>query len=115
MPETPLRHDPVTIPCPHCEQPFTPTGKRLYCTNACKAAAYRRRHQAPITPVVLARARPRRPVTVYECDTCATRTVGQQRCDQCGTFMRRIGLGGHCPHCEEPVAITDLLDEEVGT
>jgi hypothetical protein len=113
MPDTPLRHDPVTIPCPHCGQPFTPAGKRRYCTNACKAAAYRRRHQTAITPVTLPRARPRRPVTVYECDTCGTRTVGQQRCDQCGTFMRRIGLGGHCPHCDEPIAITDLLKEEV--
>ena len=28
--------------------------------------------------------------------------------------MRRVGIGGHCPHCDEPVAITDLLDEEVG-
>jgi hypothetical protein len=27
--------------------------------------------------------------------------------------MRRVGLGGHCPHCDEPVAIADLLDEEV--
>ena len=113
MPEIPLRHDAVTIPCPSCGQPFTPTGKRRYCTDACKAAAYRRRHHAAIAPVVLPRARPRKPVTVYECDTCGTRALGEQRCDDCGTFMRRVGLGGHCPHCDEPVAITDLLDEEV--
>ena len=112
MPEIPLRHDPVTIPCPHCGRPFVPTGKRRYCTDACKAAAYRRRH-ATVAPAPFPRARPQTPVTVYECDTCGTRTVGQQRCDQCGTFMRRIGIGGYCPHCDEPVAITDLLDEEV--
>jgi len=29
------------------------------------------------------------------------------------TFMRRVGPGGNCPHCDEPVAITDLLGEEV--
>jgi hypothetical protein len=113
MPETPLRHDPVTIPCPHCGRPFAPTGKRRYCTNACKAAAYRRRRQHIVAPVVLPPARPRKPVTVYDCDTCGTRALGQQRCDQCGTFMRRVGLGGHCPHCDEPVAIGELLDEEV--
>jgi len=113
MPEIPLRHDAVTIPCPVCQRPFVPTGKRRYCTDACKAAAYRHRQQAAIAPVVPPRTRPRKPVTVYECDTCATRTIGEQRCHDCGTFMRRIGIGGHCPHCDEPVAITDLLDEEV--
>lgn len=113
MPEIPLRHDPVTIPCPTCGQPFAPAGKRRYCTNACKAAAYRRRHQPAATPIVLPRARHRTPITVYECDTCGTRTVGEQHCHDCGTFMRRVGLGGHCPHCDEPIAITDLFDEEV--
>jgi hypothetical protein len=27
--------------------------------------------------------------------------------------MRRIGLGGRCPHCDEAVSVADLLDEEV--
>jgi len=27
--------------------------------------------------------------------------------------MRRIGLGGRCPHCDEAVAVADLLDQEV--
>jgi hypothetical protein len=113
QPDTPLRHDAVTIPCPRCATPFTPAGKRRYCSDACKAAAYRRRTHTAVAPVVLPPARPRKPITVYECDTCGTRALGEQRCDPCGTFMRRIGLGGHCPHCDEPVAITDLLDKEV--
>lgn len=112
QPDIPLRHDAVTIPCPRCGRPFVPAGKRRYCSDACKAAAYRRR-QHIVAPVVLPRARPRKPITVYECDDCATRALGEQRCDQCGTFMRRIGIGGHCPHCDEPVAVTDLLAEEV--
>jgi hypothetical protein len=113
QPEIPLRHDAVTIPCPRCGQPFVPTGKRRYCTDACKAAAYRRRHHAATAPIALPPARPRKPVTVYECDSCGTRALGEQRCEDCQTFMRRIGLGGHCPHCDEPVALTDLLVEEV--
>ena len=113
QPEIPLRHDAVTIPCPRCGQPFSPTGKRRYCSDACKAAAYRRRHHPADAPVVLPRARPRKPVTVYECHTCGTRALGEQRCEDCGTFMSRIGIGGYCPHCDEPVAVTDLLDEEV--
>jgi hypothetical protein len=27
--------------------------------------------------------------------------------------MRTIGLGGECPHCGEPVAVTELLAQEV--
>jgi hypothetical protein len=26
-------------------------------------------------------------------------------------FARRIGIGGSCPHCDLPVAVTDLLDQ----
>ena len=51
--------------------------------------------------------------TVYACDTCGTRSLGQQRCEEFGTFMRRLGPGGQCPNCEEALGITDLVDEEV--
>ena len=51
--------------------------------------------------------------TVYACDACGTRLLGQQRCEECATFMRRLGPGGHCPHCQEALAITELVDEEV--
>jgi hypothetical protein len=27
--------------------------------------------------------------------------------------MRKVGIGGSCPHCDEPVAVTELLGEEV--
>ena len=101
--------------CNHssCNCPASESRRDGYCSDACKAAAYRRRHHATVAPVTLPPRRPRKPVTVYECDDCGTRAVGQQRCDQCATFMRRIGIGGHCPHCNEPVAISDLPDEEV--
>ena len=36
---------------------------------------------------------------------------GEQRCPDCGIFGRRIGTGGPCPHCAEPVALTDLIEE----
>ena len=87
--------------------------RKRYCSDACKAAAYRRRHHVAAAPVTLPPARPRKPITVYECDTCGTRALGEQRCEDCGTFMRRIGYGGHCPSCDEPGAVRDLLDEEV--
>ena len=110
--ELPLRHDTVTIAtCPVCNQTFTPKGRRRFCTDACKATAYRRRHNPQPAPINVPPGRPRRPITVYECGTCGNRALGQQRCDDCHTFMTRIGYGGLCPNCSDAVAITELLDQ----
>ena len=54
---------------------------------------------------------PRRQITIYECPDCGERLLGEQRCDTCHTFTRRSGIGGTRPHCDEPVAITDLIDQ----
>jgi len=110
---TPSRNDPVTITCPVCQQSFARRGKRQWCSDACRAAAWRRRHQVAGPVLAVPAARPRRPITVYECQGCGARALGQQRCEECGTFMRKVGLGGPCPHCDEPVAVTELLDQEV--
>jgi len=99
--------------CPVCQREFTPAGRRRYCSDACRAAAYRRRRDPPRPPVSVPRARPRRPITVYECGTCGGRALGEQRCPDCTTFMRRVGIGGTCPCCQEPVAVTDLLGPEM--
>jgi hypothetical protein len=69
---------------------------------------------APGTPERDRGARPGTAPTadhVYECAGCGTRALGQQRCDTCGAFSTRVGLGGLCPHCDEPVAIDDLVDQ----
>jgi hypothetical protein len=29
--------------------------------------------------------------------------------------MRKVGLGGACPHCDEPVAVTELFDQDLTT
>jgi hypothetical protein len=50
---------------------------------------------------------------VYQCPDCETRYLDEQRCPDCGLFARRIGTGGPCPHCDEPVAINDLTTNEV--
>ena len=38
-----------------------------------------------------------------------TRSLRIQRCEDCGSFMRRIGFGGLW--CEEPIAVFDLVPE----
>ena len=110
---SPSCHDGVTTACPVCQATFTPIGRKQFCSDACRATAYRRRRDAGRPPIVLATARPRRPVTVYECDACGERSLGEQYCGQCRTFMRRVGLGGSCPSCGDPVAVNDILEEEV--
>jgi hypothetical protein len=112
-PPSPSRHDGVTMTCPVCQGPFIASGRRAYCSDACRSAAYRRRRGGSPTPPVVPRTRPRRPITVYECESCGHRALGEQRCEDCGTFMRRIGIGGCCPSCEEPIAVAELIDEEV--
>lgn len=105
----------VTMLCPVCQLPFTPVGRQKYCGDACRSAAYRRRRDAGRAPVVVPRAKPRRPITVYECDGCGARAVGEQYCDGCGTFMRRVGLGGSCPNCDEAVSVEELLGRGIAT
>jgi len=113
VPESRLHHDGVTAPCPVCGGAVAPSGRKVYCGDACKAKAYRRRHQIPaLPPLVVPAGRQRRGLTVYECPACGNRTVGEQRCE-CGSFMARVGFGGRCPHCDEAVAVCDLLDGEV--
>jgi len=98
----------VTIrPCPVCHETFEPKGRARYCSDRSRQKAFRRRHQAevPVPPKGAKRA-----VTVYECDSCAERAIGEQYCADCARFMRAIGRGGPCRHCDGAVAIKDLLE-----
>jgi hypothetical protein len=111
LPRIPSRNDDVTMTCPVCAIPFTPSGRRRYCSNTCRVAAHRRRHQPTPDPVAIPAAQPKKAITVYQCPDCDELALGEQRCHDCGTFMRRLGWGGHCPHCDEPVTINDLIPE----
>jgi len=46
---------------------------------------------------------------VYECGECGQRLL-ERRCPDCNLFARRLGPGGCCPHCDEPVTLDDLVD-----
>jgi predicted nucleic acid-binding Zn ribbon protein len=103
--------------CLVCGAALGPSQQR-YCKRACQQLAYRlRHHQASRLDLVSVRAELKRrrqltEHTVYECPSCETRSVGEQRCAECNTFGRAIGLGGHCPDCEAIVLLTDLLEQD---
>ena len=87
---SPSRDDSVTIrTCPACGQTFTPSGRRRWCSDACKQAAWRR-GRTPATPVPPLPPLPplgrKRDFTVYECGQCGLRALG--------IFSRLGGAGG---------------------
>jgi hypothetical protein len=102
----PSRNDDGMMRCPMCTRLFVPRGRQRLCSAACRQAVWRRRHPTPLPPIP---ARALRPTMVYQCPSCEARYVAVQRCTDCGVFCRRVGPGGACPHCEEAVAIADLL------
>jgi hypothetical protein len=51
--------------------------------------------------------------TVYACPVCDTRYLGERRCPDCNCFCRKLGPGGACPQCDEPILIDELLGKEV--
>lgn len=110
MPEPPPRDDNGTTTCPICHARFVPIRRQRYCSTACRKTAWRRRHPDPITLPGIPPARHRRDITVYVCADCDTRYLGQQWCPDCQRPCTRVSVGGLCPHCEEPVVLTDLLD-----
>ena len=79
--DIPSRNDGVTITCPVCGRRFQPSGRRRHCSDACRQAAWRRRHTPPTPQPPLPPKGHRRAATVYQCPSCDTRTLGQQRCD----------------------------------
>jgi DNA-directed RNA polymerase subunit RPC12/RpoP len=50
--------------------------------------------------------------TVYVCGECGERYLGERRCQNCGIFLQRLGLGGRCSECDHPVLVAELLEEE---
>ncbi len=106
--EPALRNDHETTACALCGTLFQPVGRQRFCTPAHRQAAWRRRHQTPLPTVP---EHIPRQTTVYQCPECESRYLGEQYCGECGRFCRRVGAGGLCPACEEPIAVSDLLPE----
>ena len=109
-----LRNGNVTArECAACHGPLPAGRARQWCSDACRQSAYRARHTPTVTAPTMPAKTPRRPHTIYQCPNCETRLLGTQRCQDCGAFMTRIGYGGTCPCCDEPIAFNELLATEI--
>ena len=103
--------------CLVCGAALTSSRAR-YCSRAHQQRAFRLRHQPSLPDLQrlrqeLQRRRAVAARTIYECPSCGERLVGERRCPDCRLFTRAIGLGGHCPECDTPLLLVDLLGEEV--
>ncbi len=78
-------------------------------TTAARPPGPTRRTAQPVMPIPPPGQR--RDSTIYACPSCDTRFHGQQWCHDCNQPCTRVGLGGLCPHCLEPVALSDLFDQ----
>ncbi|MGI8807830.1 MAG: hypothetical protein ACR2KK_08325 [Acidimicrobiales bacterium] len=96
----------TTTACLRCGVAFDRLGRQRFCSAIFRQSAWRQRRSAPIEPIVA------KADVVYECPDCDTRYLGEQRCDDCNLWCRRVGPGGCCPTCEAPVAITDIFTPE---
>lgn len=101
-----MRYESVTtVRCAACAAAIEARGRRRFCSNACRQRAYRQR--AGETDSAIS-SRPAL-ANIYECGSCGSRYLGEQRCPDCNTFCRRLGPGGLCPHCDEPIPLTELF------
>ncbi|MHB8450680.1 MAG: hypothetical protein ACYDAQ_09590 [Mycobacteriales bacterium] len=100
-----MRDGYATHTCRLCGELLTGRADQLWCSTQCRQRAWRRAGGAPVAPVVVATSE-----TVYECPNCEARYLAEQRCPDCNTWCRRLGAGGPCPHCDELVVISDILD-----
>jgi len=106
---SPSRNGSVTASCLVCGGPLPVGRPRTTCSDGCRQALWRRRHQpSTLRPGPPPPGRPKKEGTVYECPACCQRQVGEQHCE-CGSFMRRLGPGGYSPCCGEVVTLEELL------
>lgn len=104
--------------CPVCAVSL-PSTRARYCSAACRQRAFRLRNPNLGTAGATELVRLRRDLqhqralvahTVYECPRCAERYVGERRCPECHVFCRALGLGGSCPHCDQPILLVELVE-----
>lgn len=80
-----------------------------YCGDACRQNAFRARRQQPAIPPLPCRTHTLD--VLYECSSCGERLLNEQRCQACSRFARRLGVAVACPACDEPLLLSELLEQ----
>ena len=118
--QPPAGLQPATRPCLLCGEPVPRVGRRRYCYGrACRERAYRLRQQPDqqaVTAALTIHLKQQQRLlehTIYSCSRCEQRFLGQRRCPDCQVWCKKLGLGGLCPDCDEPVLVGELLGEEL--
>lgn len=104
----PSRRPPSRI-CLACGNEYEGARPSSYCGDSCRQRAFRARRQRPVVPLTT----PRRHSldVLYECVTCGDRLLNAQRCESCNRFGRRLGLAVTCSSCDEPILLSELLEQ----
>ncbi len=108
LPVMPSRKGSITACCLVCGGSLPPVRPRTTCSDACRQKAFRLRQE--LTAPELPKAEPRKAHTVYECGASGAKLLGGQWCEDCAQPMRRLGAGGLCPGCSEPLTFQELLE-----
>ena len=96
-----------------------PSRRARYCSRAHQQRAFRLRHQSeparpaappPGAPAIAARWWRTPSTSARVAVNASSASVAAQTAS---LFSRAIGLGGHCPECDTPLLLVDLLGEEV--
>ena len=82
---------------------------RSYCDATCRQAAFRARRQQPVIPTPPRHAH--RLDVLYECAGGGERLLNEQRCETCCRFARRLGVAVVCTSCDEPILLSELLEQ----
>jgi hypothetical protein len=96
--------------CQFCGNEYEGSSRpRSYCDATCRQAAFRARRQRPVIPPLPRRAHGLD--VLYECGGCGERLLNERRCESCCRFTRRLGVALTCTSCDEPILLTELLEQ----
>lgn len=108
--QTPSGNVLATQMCLYCSEVLPKGRSRTYCSDNCRVNAWKRRNKAAVSQAEIPKSPSTKATTIYECPQCDKRYLGDQYCYECGSFCTKVGSGGLCPHCDEPVAFIDLIE-----
>ncbi|MHB1502234.1 MAG: hypothetical protein ACYCYK_14065 [Candidatus Dormibacteria bacterium] len=106
MSDNPVRDGYATLRCQLCGKPLSGRGGKRWCSTVCRQRAWRLAKAAPVAPKVVAKSD-----TVYECDECEARYLGEQRCPDCNIWCLICGRSAvaYAEHLDHALQITRMI------